>query len=57
MSNKDYLKRIVEKAPKNGVDLGLTHAVVAHDDDCRIWEGKECSCTPDIVLVPDGPQG
>ena len=57
MSNKDYLKRIVEKATKNGVDLGLTHVVVAHDDDCRIWEGKECSCTPDIVLVPDGPQG
>ncbi len=29
----------------------VAHLEVYHDDDCRIWKGRACSCEPDTRLV------
>jgi len=27
---------------------GVMHAVYYHDDWCRIYDGKDCNCKPDV---------
>jgi len=52
----NYLARIMTAAKNGAVPPGdLALVQVQHDDDCRIWSGRPCSCLPDLVL--DGKDG
>ena len=51
-----YLKKLMEvskallKAGKMKPGK-MTHAGIAHDNDCRIWTPtKQCSCEPDMII-------
>jgi hypothetical protein len=38
----------------------VSQVVVAHDNDCAIWRGEACNCTPDVRVVRHdaaGPAG
>lgn len=30
----------------------VTHVEVYHDDDCGVWKGAICDCTPEIASGP-----
>ena len=47
----DYVNRALEALGKPSP--GVVHVTVTHDFLCHIWQGKPCSCTPD-VRVMDG---
>lgn len=53
--NIGYSKRI-EKAVGTFKEMNLIptgehiHAVIAHDDDCPIYENRDCRCQPEIIL-------
>lgn len=42
---------------------GLAQVDVQHSEDCDVWEGRVCSCEPDITVLHGGrifsvgPQG
>jgi len=47
----DYINRALETI--GNPSPGVIHVTVSHDDLCHIWQGKPCSCTPNVA-VADG---
>lgn len=49
----EYMRRI-EKAIENGImpsKAVVANALISHDLDCGIFNGKECNCDPNIEVV------
>jgi len=50
----EYLKKIVEANEKVKFQPGkVTHVQVTHDKWCKIFNGGECNCNPDISMIPN----
>lgn len=47
----NYLPKV--RALGQNLRRGTTHHVtVAHDDWCGYFQGTQCNCNPEVVLVP-----
>jgi hypothetical protein len=44
----NYVRHLPEVGPEVLGPPGVTHMVCFHDDWCRIYDGKACSCGPEV---------
>ncbi|MGH2626246.1 MAG: hypothetical protein ACRDHY_06295 [Anaerolineales bacterium] len=49
MPQDDYLDRLLALAPLLRPGR-VSVATVVHADDCGLWTGGACTCTPEITL-------
>jgi hypothetical protein len=45
----EYVNRALEAL--GNPSPGVFHVTVSHDDLCHIWQGKPCSCTPNVAVA------
>jgi hypothetical protein len=45
---EDYVRHLPEVAPDVLGRPGVCHMVVYHDDWCAIYDGAQCTCSPDV---------
>ena len=52
----DYMQRITLgiTTAKQNFPTGVCTTEVSHDDKCKIFKNKTCSCVPDIFLTING---
>ena len=49
MSESRYLQALLAHLREAPADPGsVVHVEVRHDDDCGIWAGRPCDCSPEI---------
>ncbi len=48
----NYISAVMEALARSGVPRPgtVTPVVVAHDDWCPIFEGRACSCSPEVTI-------
>ena len=47
-----FLEVLEEHLKQAGIEPGLHHVEIRHDDECGIFEGRFCDCNPDILSGP-----
>lgn len=44
----EYVHHLPEAGPEVIGTPGVFHMVYYHDDQCRIYDGTDCNCKPDV---------
>jgi len=49
----EYVKHLPRSGPEVVGKPGVHHMVMHHDPDCRIYDGRECSCQPQVSFYSE----
>jgi len=50
-----YASKVLAAIQVHGIAPGAVQVVhILHDDDCRIFSGRPCTCDPDVRIVTRG---